>query len=554
MRLVVFVLCLLSGYAAASSVGVISGESLRKSLDRFSIHGINIVSTSWSVPRRLKVADVPPSHLQVRAQAEWLLAQHGLRLVMVDLRNGFVSKAQIPTFKQEELQIPERNAPKEIEEMVVFARYQLSNKTRLSQRLDKQDFDSMPSIGRDTLRSLQNLPGIGSSGISARHRFRGGDGNEVLYLLDDLELVAPFHFEGFHELFSTLNPNIIQSGDVYVGGYPVKYGSKMSGVVNLDLIEPSHVLGGTLDLNLYAGSVNVTGYKGNWDWLFSARQSVLNQGLQQIETDYGRAKFHDELVRVSWQSSQDEHVLGMLNTEDKINLRDERGGEFGTADVKYQAAWWKWSRDLRGNANMEWRLSWTAADISRRGIRLNGDVTEGQLFESRDFDLFRLQNDWGWTLSPSWEVLLGWSYAFHNGQFIADLTSTYAPIYQPIQGALTRQRNLDSKRSGTSSYLFISSTNTFGKLSVTSGIRLDGQDIDPVHVNQISARSSLNYEIDDSLNLFLNIGRYTQQQQLRELQIDDGKLELDLPQHSDQANLGLQWVGDTWSLRVEGYY
>jgi len=54
----------------------------------------------------------------------------------------------------------------------------------------------IPSVGGDTFRALHILPGVASDGVSAMHRIRGGDSNEVLYRLDGVDLYQPFHFSG----------------------------------------------------------------------------------------------------------------------------------------------------------------------------------------------------------------------------------------------------------------------------------------------------------------------------------------------------------------------
>ena len=51
----------------------------------------------------------------------------------------------------------------------------------------------------------------------------------------------------------------------------------------------------------------------------------------------------------------------------------------------------------------------------------------------------------------------------------------------------------------------------------------------------------MDYRASPAWRIDLDLGRYKQPQFLHEIQIDDGRVEPDRPQHADQANLGLTW-------------
>ena len=91
---------------------------------------------------------------------------------------------------------------------------------------------SLPSLGEvDIFRSLQLLPGIsGVSDGSAGLYIRGGTPDQNLVILDGMTVYHVDHFFGF---FSTFNADAVKDVQVYKGGYPAKYGGRLSSVVDL---------------------------------------------------------------------------------------------------------------------------------------------------------------------------------------------------------------------------------------------------------------------------------------------------------------------------------
>lgn len=83
----------------------------------------------------------------------------------------------------------------------------------------------------DVIKTLQMMPGV-SSGTELLSGFyvHGGDGNDNLFLLDGVPVYQSSHLLG---LFSAFNSDVISSMDFYKSGFPARYGSKMSSVVDI---------------------------------------------------------------------------------------------------------------------------------------------------------------------------------------------------------------------------------------------------------------------------------------------------------------------------------
>ena len=92
---------------------------------------------------------------------------------------------------------------------------------------------NLPSIGeKDISRALQLLPGVsGTNESTAGLYVRGGTPDQNLIVLDGITLYKVDHFFGF---FSAFNSNAIQDVQLYKGGYPAKYGGRLSSVMELN--------------------------------------------------------------------------------------------------------------------------------------------------------------------------------------------------------------------------------------------------------------------------------------------------------------------------------
>jgi len=89
----------------------------------------------------------------------------------------------------------------------------------------------------DVIKTLQMMPGV-SSGTELLSGFyvHGGDGSDNLFLLDGVPIYQVSHLAG---LFSSFNTDVIGSLDFYKSGFPARYGSKMSSVVDVNTKEGS---------------------------------------------------------------------------------------------------------------------------------------------------------------------------------------------------------------------------------------------------------------------------------------------------------------------------
>jgi hypothetical protein len=83
----------------------------------------------------------------------------------------------------------------------------------------------------DVLKTLQLLPGVaqgaeGTSGVLVR----GGSPDQNLILLDGTQVYNPSHLFG---IFSTFNGDALKNVELYKGGFPARFGGRLSSVIDL---------------------------------------------------------------------------------------------------------------------------------------------------------------------------------------------------------------------------------------------------------------------------------------------------------------------------------
>ena len=105
------------------------------------------------------------------------------------------------------------------------------------ERVEALDLANQPNVADDPIRALRRLPGVVQGGLSAASNLRGGETSEVLVLLDGFPLRQPFHLPGYQSPFSLLEEDLIDSIDVFTGGFPARYGNRLAGVFDIESAE-----------------------------------------------------------------------------------------------------------------------------------------------------------------------------------------------------------------------------------------------------------------------------------------------------------------------------
>ena len=240
-------------------------------------------------------------------------------------------------------------------------------------RIDSKDINSGFALFStpDVIKTLQLLPGV-SSGTELLSGFyvHGGDGSDNLFLLDGVPIYQVSHLLG---LFSSFNSDVIGSMDFYKSGFPARYGSKMSSVVD---VTTRHG-----DFNEYHG-------------LFSLG---LIDGRLQFEGPLwkGKTSFNVGLRR-TWTETLTIPVFAFLN---HLNKPDKTGGRYAFSDFNAKITH-KFSDSNILSANF-----YSGRDVFK--AKMDNIYKDYQNYELRD--IMDASLAWGNILGS-----LNWDYEFND--------------------------------------------------------------------------------------------------------------------------------------------
>ncbi len=148
-----------------------------------------------------------------------------------------------------------------------------------SNKISMEKIKSMPVLmgERDVLKVIQLLPGVqsGSEGTTGLY-VRGGGPDQNLMLLDGVPVYNASHLLGF---MSTFNGDAIKSVELTKGGFPARYGGRLSSIIDVRMKEGNmKEIKGDFTIGFISGRFNLEGpiVKDKTSFSFSGRRTWLD--------------------------------------------------------------------------------------------------------------------------------------------------------------------------------------------------------------------------------------------------------------------------------------
>jgi hypothetical protein len=140
--------------------------------------------------------------------------------------------------------------------------------------LDPKLAGTLPNVSGNFEAILRTLPGVsGNSELSSAYNVRGGNFDENLVYVNDIEIYRPqLVRSGQQEGLSFINPDMVENVRFSAGGFEAKYGDKLSSVLDVEYRHPTKFAAGA-NLNFLGGSVYAEGTtkKSRFSWLTGVR-------------------------------------------------------------------------------------------------------------------------------------------------------------------------------------------------------------------------------------------------------------------------------------------
>ncbi|MEQ1801831.1 MAG: TonB-dependent receptor [Gammaproteobacteria bacterium] len=557
-------LVLLAGVVAPSlSAATWAGRPVGAVIEELQRSGISLVYNDSLVPPDLRILTEPVATAGIPLLNE-ILAPHGL--AAQPMGPGSWSIVAAPDARPAPAAPPSgtdpRRTPTSLDEIVVTAsQYNLANTgPEVATFLTQQELRSLPKMADETLRAVHRLPGAASNGVSGLAHIRGGEENETQILLDGMPLQEPFHLKSFFSPISVLDPEIVDSLNVYAGGFPVEYGGRMSAVVDARTTDPTGDGDNSLGLSLYhlSGLASDTFAGDRGRWLASARRSNLAQVINLAESDLGEPRYMDAFVKAEYDLGDATTVAGhALFAEDRIQLNNNDQTEFAKTTDRNVYLWataeHQWSDELVGRA----LVAWTTVDKDRSGTIDDPAGETGAVEDLRDSHtaLLKLEIEQG-DDSLRWRA--GFDAAWMSAEYAyASTFQTTAGYPFPNSAAQSIVRNLEPEPDGAETGAYVAARWRVTDLITSEvGLRWDNQTYDKVDDGtQLSPRVNLLYDPSAETQVRASWGRFYQAQGIGELQVEDGLDTFFPAQRADHFILSLEHaLNDRISARVEAYY
>ena len=253
-----------------------------------------------------------------------------------------------------------------LEEVVVEAdAHQLRHSdTKMStNKISMEKIKAIPSLmgERDVLKIIQLMPGVqsGSEGTTGLY-VRGGGPDQNLMLLDGVPVYNASHLFGF---MSTFNGDAIKSVELIKGGFPARYGGRLSSIIDVRMKEGNmKKIHGDITVGLISGRFNLEGpivkektsfsFSGRRTWfdlLSDPGQKIANNGKEASEPrTFNTYNLYDINAKVNHKFSDKSRLyLSTYFGNDKLHskttepqLQDDGtmdwGNRIGSARWNYQ--------------------------------------------------------------------------------------------------------------------------------------------------------------------------------------------------------------------------
>lgn len=428
----------------------------------------------------------------------------------------------------------------------------------------------------DVLKALQLLPGVsgGNEGTSGIY-VRGGSPDQNLILLDGTPVYNVFHLGG---IFSVFNADALRNVTLTKGGFPARFGGRLSSVLELNMKEGNmNEFKGEGGLGLISSRATFEGpiVKDKASFMISGRRTYLDvvtapifAAVQSDSQDLGlKLYFYDLNAKMNWTVNSKhrlylsgyfgQDVFGADFSEREQNGASssfDNGLDWGNVTTSFR---WNYSISPRLFANTS--IHYSRYQFNIRSAFENKRPPDRQKFSASYFSGiqdYSVRTDFDYTPSP-----------FHSIKFGAGTTrhrySPGASQYDLSFSDVVIDTTLGDKPVwATESYLYFEDDMKFGRWGLNAGLHASSFYVQQKTYPSLQPRLSARYFLTNQTTLKASFATMTQFINL--LSNEGAGLPSDLwlpstrrirPQESWQAALGAARVlKGEYELSAEAYY
>tara|TARA_B100001250_G_scaffold414555_1_gene453841 strand:- start:5908 stop:8274 length:2367 start_codon:yes stop_codon:yes gene_type:complete len=317
----------------------------------------------------------------------------------------------------------------ELSEIKVYAQKNIVETTETSV-IDlpiKQVFKIPALLGEiDVLKAIQLLPGVQSSEGTSGFYVRGGGPDQNLILLDGVPVYNAAHLGG---LFSIFNPDAIKNIRLTKGGFPARFGGRLSSVLEIDMKEGNmKKLKSDITIGLISSKMTIEGpiIKDKTSFIVSARRTYADLLVKPFVPENTNLSmyFYDLNMKINHKiSSQDRIFLSSYIGRDQFGVDYTEGDRDYSDELEFGLGYGNITSTLRWNhlfnnklfSNTTFTYSRYAfdTDFGINSITNNENYNIGFGYISGIED-YAGRIDFDYSPSPIHNVKFGFSYTNHH--------------------------------------------------------------------------------------------------------------------------------------------
>lgn len=428
-------------------------------------------------------------------------------------------------------------APVDLGEIVVTPSHYsiLRDDPESSRFLGRAEFERLPGVVDDVFRTIHRIPGAAAGDFSATSNLRGGESQETLVLIDGFELYEPFHLADFLNLFSVIDPQAIGGVELMTGGFPVEYGNRMSGVMDISPRASEGVLRTSLGIDFVNSKLFNQGSfrNGSGEWLFSARRGYLDLVLDRVDPESAfDPGFWDVFGRVQFQIGDDAILSAdLLSVNGTVDYNED--DTVARSSYGDHSLWLNLRKQWSASVASETVVSVGSADRDRSGF----EGEEYQVEDQRRLDFVGVRQNWSWRAGERSYLKWGLDYRDLEARYeLSSVETNTDPFVIGRPETVVTEIDLDPAGSTFGIYL-ADRLRLTERLTAEAGIRWDRQSY--ADDEQTSPRLNIVYRAGNTTTFRAGWGRFQQPQRITELQVADGIDRFFPAQRSEQVLLGL---------------
>lgn len=180
----------------------------------------------------------------------------------------------------------------------------------------------------DVLRAIQLLPGVQSSEGSTGFYVRGGGPDQNLILMDGVPVYNASHIGG---LFSVFNADAINNVRLTKGGFPARFGGRLSSVLQIDMKEGNNKkFKGDVTLGLISSKITLEGpiIKDKTSFIFSGRRTYADLIARSFipSNETFALYFYDFNAKINHKISDSDRIyLSAYSGSDVLSIESSGG-------------------------------------------------------------------------------------------------------------------------------------------------------------------------------------------------------------------------------------